>query len=114
MNRAVILATTIITLALVSGCQTSTKYQNMQVALSGSPALKKKTIAECSVKFHFHNEAEKANAAAMMNVSPARAQATLCNRVINAIANGRMKYSDYLAARRGGDMSNLIRIIQGR
>jgi hypothetical protein len=87
----------------------------MQVALSGSPALKKKVLAECYEKFHFHNEAEKANAAALMNVSPARAQPTLCNRVINAIASGRLKYSDYLAARRGGgDLSNVIKVLQGR
>jgi hypothetical protein len=113
MNKLSILAITFISLALI-GCQTSTQYQNMQVALSGSPALKKKTIAECSVKFHFRNEAEKANAAALMNVSPARAQSTACNRFINAMASGRLQYSDYLAARRGGDISNLIRVMQGR
>ncbi|MER8547179.1 MULTISPECIES: hypothetical protein [unclassified Mesorhizobium] len=114
--KTLVLATALMSATLISGCTTSkTDFQNGQVALSGSPALKRQAIQRCMTKFKMRfGKVERANLAALMNVPDAGLEHTFCTRLMNGFANGRINYSDYLAALSHGDMSNAIKVLQGR
>ncbi|MER8395263.1 hypothetical protein NKH10_25830 [Mesorhizobium sp. M1340] len=87
----------------------------MHTALEGSPVTKRVAINECIARERSTPLNERKTYAAIMNVSVARYDSAFCNRLFNALANGRLTYSDYRRlSSPGADSSKLIKILQGR
>jgi hypothetical protein len=103
-------------LTLASGCTSISKseFETAQEAMKGSPGLKRDAIAECTHGVNGKPAAEKANVAKLMNVSLAAMPSLYCTRMMNAIASGRISYSDAQAFERGTKVPEMIQIIQGR
>jgi hypothetical protein len=102
--------------AFAGGCNTTGKseFANVQAAISGSPALRKQAIADCKKEIPFQSQSDKANVAALMNVSVAQVPSVFCTRSVGGVASGRITYEDFVAAKRGGDISRIIKVLQGR
>jgi len=98
---------------VVSGCGTisSGQYAVLREELHSDPQVRRQAIADCQSDFSGGSAADRANLAALTGTSTARAPHVACSRIFNAIANGRISYSDFRAA--GGDYSKWIEVIRG-
>lgn len=98
---------------VVGGCTTVTKdeYKTAQVALRESPSIRKQAIAECMTNNRNSTAADRANLAAFLRVSEARAPAVFCSRIFSAVADGRISYEDLTSANRTGNYSVFIRAL---
>jgi hypothetical protein len=102
--------------SLVAGCTSMSEgeFTTMHAGL-GSPAAKRYVINECVADERATSKADKNNLSALMNVSPARYETAFCNRLVNALANGKITYADYRKMLSpSADNSKLIKILQGR
>jgi len=111
------LTTTIMTIGLalaLAGCGVSrTQFENARAAAE-SPSVRASEIKKCTVAIAGKSATQRANIAALMNVSVASVPKVFCTRVINAAVSGRISYDDYRNARSGGDMTRIIRVLRGR
>lgn len=98
---------------LASGCGTvsSGQYALLREELRSDPQVRRKAIADCQRDFSRGSAADRANLAALTKTSAARAPQVACTRIFNAIASGRISYTDFQA--RGGDYSRWIEVIRG-
>jgi hypothetical protein len=117
MNTALRFAAALAGASLLAGCSTMTEsdFNTMHTALEGSPAVKREVISDCVARERSTPQADKNTYAAIMNVSPARYETAFCGRLMNALANGRITYAEYVKlSSPGADSSKLIKIMQGR
>ncbi len=117
MNITMRFAAVMLGMSLVAGCSTMTEgeFNNMHATLQGSPAVKRSVIKECVVSERATPAAKKKTYSAFMNVSPDRYEAAMCNRLVNALADGRITYVDYQKlSSPTADSSKVIKIMQGR
>lgn len=103
----------ILALAISACTMTRDQYENARVA-SQSPAVKAREIQICTANEQRRSATHKANLSALMGVSVARVPQTYCRRLINAMVAGRISYEDYRNAMKGGNMTGIIRVLQGR
>lgn len=116
MNIAMRFAAVLVGTSLVAGCTSMSEgeFTTMHAGL-GSPAAKRYVINECVADERATSQADKNNLSALMNVSPARYETAFCNRLVNALANGKITYADYRKMLSpSADNSKLIKILQGR
>ena len=116
MNIAMRFAAVLVGASLVAGCTSMSEgeFTTMHADL-GSPAAKRYVINECVADERATSQADKNNLSALMNVSPARYETAFCNRLVNALANGKITYADYRKMLSpSADNSKLIKILQGR
>jgi outer membrane murein-binding lipoprotein Lpp len=102
--------------ALLAGCTSLSEgeFNTLQTAL-GSPAAKRQVIKECLADERVTPATQKNTYAAIMNVSPANYETAFCNRLFNALARGKITYSDYRKLLSpDADSSKVIKIMQGR
>lgn len=103
---------------LLAGCSATLsegEYSNIQAVIGGSPAAKRSAISECAARQRTRPLAEKKETAMLFNISMASYPTTYCNRLWNAVANGRITYADYRKLSNStADNSKVIRIMQGR
>jgi hypothetical protein len=103
--------------ALLSGCNTTTEaeYKLGISVIKKDPALRQDLSRECIADAKKLTLNEQKTLSAIMNVSLQQFPRSICNRIIGAMLNGRLSYSE---AKNFGnpnsDMSKLIRIIQGK
>lgn len=116
MNIAVRFAAVLVGASLVAGCTSMSEGEfNTVHAYLGSPAAKRSAINECITDERATSQADKNNLSALMNVSPAIYETAFCNRLVNALANGKITYADYRKMLSpSADNSKLIKILQGR
>ncbi|MES0032697.1 hypothetical protein [Mesorhizobium sp. M0040] len=117
MNIATRFAAAMIGTSLLAGCTTLTEgeFNTMHTTLEGSPVTKRVAINECIARERPTPLNERKTYAAIMNVSVAKYDSAFCNRLFNAVANGRLTYADYRRlSSPGADSSKLIKILQGR
>lgn len=117
MNIATRFAAAVVGASLLAGCTTMTEgeFNTMHATLEGSPAVKRMAIRDCIAREKSTPLGEKKTYAAFMNVSVARYETAFCNRISNALANGRLTYADYVKLHSPtADNSKVIRIMQGR
>ncbi|MGX5850843.1 hypothetical protein ACWGTO_27570 [Mesorhizobium sp. PL10] len=116
MNIAIRFAVVVVGMSLVAGCTSMTEgeFETMHAGL-GSPAAKRSVINDCVADQRATPQSDKNNLSALMNVSPARYETAFCNRLLNALANGKITYADYRKMLSpSADNSKLIKILQGR
>jgi hypothetical protein len=109
-------AVMVLVLPLLSGCNTVSEgdYKASQAFLAENRPAKRLVTQECANDLRF-SAIEKRELSALLNVPESKVTAVACRRFVNAIANGRMTYSDYVKMNSsGGDNSKLIRILLGR
>lgn len=99
---------------LLSGCMSKNNYESAVTALDGSPALRAKQVENCIRNRSRASPIQRHNLAMLMNVSDAAADGAFCRRVVKAIANGRISYSEARGTMHGQITPNLVRIAQGR
>ncbi|NUS67983.1 MAG: hypothetical protein HOQ41_06490 [Ensifer adhaerens] len=112
--KLLLTASLVLSLAVLASCAPSQDdYARMQTAVQGSPALQNEIYRDCVSKRW--SKSDREDAALLLSVSPGKAQAVTCKRVVNALASGRLKYADVhqLMTNRGPTV-NLIKILQGR
>lgn len=117
MNITVRFAAAMLGMSLVAGCSTMTEgeFNNLHATLQGSPAVKRSVIKECVADERNTPADKKKNYSAFMNVSPDRYEMAICNRLVNALADGRITYADYRKlSSPTADSSKVIKIMQGR
>ncbi|MER8863225.1 hypothetical protein NKI19_05820 [Mesorhizobium sp. M0751] len=117
MNIATRFAAAMIGASLLAGCTTLTEgeFNTMHATLEGSPVTKRTAINECIARERSTPLAERKTFAAFMNVSVAKHDSAFCNRLYNAVANGRLTYADYRRlSSPTADNSKVIKILQGR
>lgn len=100
---------------VLSGCNTmsQTSYENMQEALKGA-SFRQQVTKQCTSEMSAKNKTHRESLAAVMGVSLPKMPSVFCTRVVNAMANGRINYADYVASKNNGNASKVIRVIQGR
>lgn len=116
MNIAMRFAAVLVGASLLAGCtsMSESEFNTLPVTL-GSPAAKRSVINECVADERTTSQSDKNNLSALMNVSPARYETAFCNRLFNALANGKITYADYRKMLSpSADNSKLIKILQGR
>ncbi|MGB8818923.1 MAG: hypothetical protein WCC66_13480 [Rhizobiaceae bacterium] len=101
---------------LVSGCNTvsESEYKVGQAALSESPSAKRYVLQECIAETRPGSASEQKELAAFLKVPQSKLTETICRRVVNAMASGRMSYADYRKIVTTGDSPKLLKIIQGK
>ncbi len=117
MKTTLRFAAALVGVSLVAGCSTMTEgeFNTMHTVLEGSPATKRQAIKDCIARERSISQADKNTYAAIMNVSAARYETAFCNRLMNALASGRITYADYVKlSSPGADSSKLIKVMQGR
>lgn len=115
MTKKITLCIACIALFTLSACtMSSDRFQNVHVVLKENASARKLVLAECLKRENKFSASDRANMAAIMNVPESKWRFYFCTRMIKAIANGRISYSDYISTQRGGDMSKVIKILQGR
>lgn len=91
------------------------EYKTAQTALSGSPALKRETVASCIKDENARSASDKAEIATVLNIDPKNYAPVFCKRLINGMASGRISYDDYAKLDSPtADSSKVIRVLQGR
>lgn len=113
MRILYVFAAMLLTTAVVTGCSTVSKqdYAFARTELS-KPAVRKQAINRCVAMNHWASEAEKANVAALMNVTPSKANVTFCTRLLKAWADGRISYEDYAKAERSLNIAPFIKVLR--
>ncbi|GGD92572.1 hypothetical protein GCM10011390_09130 [Aureimonas endophytica] len=82
--------------------------------MKGSPALRQELVDHCLKTSHVVGE-ERRMLAKVANVSAnAPLEKILCTRVTNALASGRLSYSDFQSMEFGHVTPGLIRALQDR
>jgi hypothetical protein len=101
---------------LVSGCNTVSEsdYKLGQAALAESPTAKRYVLQECIAENRKNSAAVQKEVAAFLKVPQSGVAETVCRRVVNAMANGRLTYADYRKIMTNGDNPKLLKIIQGK
>ena len=89
-------------------------FSAVRELLSGSPALKKRTITQCTASVAAKPDDSRVVMAQLMNVPPQRVAATYCQRMIEGVASGRVTQAEMAAANSGKVSANLVRVLQGR
>jgi hypothetical protein len=101
--------------ALCAGCApqlNETNFAAGREALIGSPPLYQKTIAACVAKPI--NPKMLDDLGMLANLPPDRARATVCERFVKAMRDGRFTYEQYALSLKGTTTPEMIRIAQGR
>lgn len=117
MNTEMRFATVIVGAVMLAGCTTLSEgeYNNLQAVVEGSPGTKRAVVKECIEEQRALPLSEKKERAELFNINLASYPTTYCNRLWNAVANGRLTYADYRKLTMpGADSSKMIRIMQGR
>ncbi len=103
--------------AIVAGCAPVSQGQwNTEVTtMQGSPAWRRQAIIDCTATAEKKPESVRVSMSKVMNVAPDKTPRVFCERMIRAVANGRLTYAEAtdIWAKRG-DRSEYIEIIQGR
>ncbi|WP_105383768.1 hypothetical protein [Neorhizobium alkalisoli] len=110
-NACRMFAIACMTVAL-AGCMTQERYQTVSTALEGSAALRAKTIKECTRSEW--NPKTTESLALVMDVSENKVPHLACQRVVNAIASGKLSYEDLEKVRQGNITAKIVRIMQDR
>ncbi|MCG7504454.1 hypothetical protein [Mesorhizobium retamae] len=102
-------------LLAVAGCSTVTEgeYKSAQVVLKESGTTRRQITADCIADMKRESAADKANMAAFLGVSVARLPAAFCNRIVGAMADGRLSHRDIFGAQRNGNYAKLITVLRG-
>jgi hypothetical protein len=106
----------VLALPLLSACNTVSEgdYKASQAFLAENRPAKRLVAQECANDLRF-SATEKRELSALLNVPESKVTAVACRRFVNAIASGRMSYSDYANMNSSGaDNAKLIRILLGR
>ncbi|NGN42460.1 hypothetical protein G6N74_15430 [Mesorhizobium sp. CGMCC 1.15528] len=100
---------------VLSGCNTmsQTSYENMQEALKGA-SFRQQVTKQCTSEMSAKGKTHREGLASVMGVSLRQMPSVFCSRVVNAMANGRLNYADYVASKNKGNASKVIKVIQGR
>jgi hypothetical protein len=100
-------------LLVSAGCSTG-NYDVARTALQGSPGLRSQTISNCGRMIDRKPLATRRNMATVMNTSTKNVSRLYCQRIIRAIASGRLTRADIQAGARGQLTPNIVRVVQGR
>lgn len=117
MRRIFIAASSALIAFTVSGCVTVSEsdYKLGRDYLAENPRVKRELINDCIADRKRESLGERTTLAALINVSVAAYPETICRRIINAYANGRLTYRDIQGINSStADNSRIIRIIQGK
>jgi hypothetical protein len=117
MNTGMRFATVVLGVAMLAGCTTMSEgeFNNTQAVVGGSPSTKRAVVNECIKREAALPLSKQKETAEVFNINLATYPATYCNRLWNAVANGRITYADYRKlSSQTADNSKVIRIMQGR
>lgn len=117
MQKNSTIALVFLLLGAIAGCNSMSEgeFKTGQAVLSGSPAVRKQAIRDCIEDTRNDPLATQKTLATVLNVSLSRMPAVACSRLFNAYASGRITYQDYKNWNTpNGDISKVIRILQGR
>ncbi|SEE80313.1 hypothetical protein SAMN05444161_7222 [Rhizobiales bacterium GAS191] len=90
------------------------KFSVAADAMKGSAALRRLGVERCAARMNAMPKSQRANIAALIDVSLEHMPATFCERVLSAMASGQMSYDDYVDAIRRHLTVKVVHIIQGR
>lgn len=113
MKYAIALVATGLTL---SSCTTTqeTRYNSMATALAGSKGLRNDFVKKCAADKGSISPVSRQQMALLMNVKYSQVDLLFCRRLADAVASGRLTYSDTRKVRQGQMTPKVIKILQGR
>lgn len=100
----------------VSGCNEPMSEQSFaarRTAMMASEAGFRKEVSECAAKSRRDPKMVEA-VALVLNMPAERAPETACQRLLQAVRDGRLSYVEYAEGSRGSGSPKIIRIAQGR
>jgi len=104
--------------AMVAGCApvSQGEWNTAVTTMQGSPAWRRQAVIDCTASARKKPQSARVYMSKVMNVTPPdRTPRVFCERMIRAVANGRLTYAEAMDiwAKRG-DRGEYIKIIQGR
>lgn len=104
----------LIGLGLVGCAMSEPRYAAMQTVLEGSPKLKDELIRRCVREYKTNPAERRKTDAELARISVKLGPETVCARVANGIADGRIGYADYVALTRDRLSPNVANILRRR
>lgn len=98
----------------LTGCLTEEKYQAAAEALKGSAALREKFVVDCLGKDHDWNARVREVYAWYIRDADSKNPRLICQRIVNSIASGKMKYSDWQSFNEDELSKGAIAALQGK
>ncbi|MGL4489255.1 MAG: hypothetical protein ACRCU5_07415 [Rhizobiaceae bacterium] len=100
---------------LLSGCNTVSEsdFKMGQAAVAESKTIRQAILKECMAKLAREPLTQRMNSAQFIGVSVARYPETMCRRALNAYANGRITYKDYVRLMNGEFDDKMVKIVKG-
>lgn len=101
-------------LALTACTGTSQKgLDRTQEMMTRKPQIRQEAISICIEDITLSPRSQRENMARVMRVELSRVPVTFCTRMMNAMAQGRLKQADLQSVKDGTPSANLLRIIKG-
>lgn len=79
----------------LTGCLTEDNYEAAAEALKGSASLREKFVVKCVGEGHDWNARSREAYSWYVSVADSRNPRLLCQRIVNSIASGKLKYKDW-------------------
>lgn len=103
------------TITFLAGCSTTeSDYDLGRTVIAESPTIRRQVQVECTAEMRSESSANKEVLAAHMKVPVSKFADTLCRRVLNAMANGRLTYADFKTLRTEKTKAKVLRVIKGK
>ena len=112
--RALLLATLgLVACAPATPPMDAAQFATVRAALAESPTIQRQAVADCVTNQSARSAADRTTLAALLRVEVADAPRVLCQRIMQAIADGRLDHADYVALSSGeDDPATLMRLLQ--
>jgi hypothetical protein len=113
MRVNITIAAAIFAASLLSGCNTVSEsdFKLGQIVLAESPTIRKEVLRDCIAQRRAESPAFQAQMAAFLKIPRSKFAQTVCRRLVNAYAKGRITYADITSS--GAENGKLIRVMQG-
>jgi len=79
----------------LTGCLTEDNYEAAAEALKGSASLREKFVVKCVGEGHDWNARSREAFSWYVSTADAKNPRLLCQRIVNSIASGKLKYKDW-------------------
>lgn len=108
------IAAALLAASLLSGCNTVSEsdFKLGQVVVAESPTIRNEVLRDCIAQRRAESPEFQAKMAAFLKVPRSKFAQTVCRRLVNAYAKGRISYSDITSS--SADKDKLVRILQGK
>jgi hypothetical protein len=108
-------AAAVLAASILSGCNTISEsdYKAGKNIVAESPTAKRLIVKDCIEKQRRQAGAKQREIAAFLKIPESRYAETICKRMVNAIANGRLTYAD-VANSNSMNEDKILRVMQGK